>query len=76
MPREKSRLSKLRMSLEMSEATAEVLDRVVERAAAETRTEAIRRALKVFDTLLAIEEDGGRIFIERPKGEMCQLVLT
>ena len=67
---------KVRMNLELSGAASETLDRVVKRSPAETRTEAIRRALKVYDTLLSIEADGGRVFIERPSGEKYQLVLT
>ena len=72
MPRP-SKVGKIRMSLELSSDTDALLKRLLQRSDAETRTEVIRRALRVYDTLLEVEEQGGQILIRNTDGERMLL---
>ena len=66
---------KHRINLELSEVTNEQLERLVQRANAETRTEVIRNALRIYDFLLELEEKGGQALIKRD-GETMLLKLV
>lgn len=74
MPRPKPE-DRVRINLELSAETNRQLEALVERADAQTRTEVIRRALRVYDALLEIEEEGGSTTVERSNGDVMLLKL-
>ena len=53
----------------MTPKVQERLERIQRDSDAESLTEVVRRALAVYDDLLSVRRDGGRIIIEHKDGE-------
>ena len=65
-----------RLNIVVPRADRERLERLLELTDAVSLTEVIRWALVVYDDLVGVREEGGRIIIESADGERSILRLT
>lgn len=54
---------KIRLNLDLTERVRERLERLREATEAESMTEVIRRALSIYDALIEIRQEGGKIVV-------------
>ena len=65
----KTSTGRIRLSLAISEAVKDRLDRLQEETGSETTTEVVRDALSLYDELLEVQAKGGRLVIRPKRGE-------
>jgi hypothetical protein len=75
MPRPASTEPRVRLNLEMSERVRERLDRVRDLTEADSITEVIRRSASVYEALLLMVTQGGKLVLRRPDGTEQDLLL-
>lgn len=75
MPRPKINKEVVRMSLEISPATRDRLDTLLVRTEADSRSGVIRRALQIYNELMAHYENGGQIVLTGLQGPEQRLIL-
>jgi metal-responsive CopG/Arc/MetJ family transcriptional regulator len=71
----KSDAKKVRLNLDMSEATRQRLESLLSRTGADSRSEVIRRALAVYDFACAAKERGESVVLRGPGGREKELLL-
>ena len=59
---------RIRMTMAVSPKVDARIERLKDLSESESRTEVIRRALKLYEDLLAVHEDGGRVLLEAEDG--------
>lgn len=64
------------MTLELAAATNERLERLVVATEADSRTEVIRRALRVYELLQEVTAGGGQVVLRTGAGVETRLLLT
>jgi len=62
-----------RLTLAVTPETRERLEHLQKRTGAASLEEVIRRALAYYDTLVRVEEEGGRVVVEPKKGGAKEL---
>jgi hypothetical protein len=75
MPRPKKEEPTARLNLELSETVLNRLKGLQKRSEADSMTEVIRRALAVYDLLLAARESDHKTIIRTPDGTEKELVI-
>ncbi len=76
MPRPQRKGDGVRLNLELTPATKERLDRLQEATEARSMTEAISRALAVYETLVKEHAQGSDIVVRRKDGKELSLLLV
>lgn len=66
---------RVRINLEIAPKVAKQWSSVQKRSGAATRTETLRKAIKLFDRLLECEEAGGNVVIRYPDGSEARLMI-
>lgn len=64
---------KIRLNLDLTNANMELLKNIKERSEAPSLTEVVRKALSLYDLVLAHGEKGGKIVFEDAHGEQERL---
>ena len=59
---------RVRLNLEFTPNVVENLERMIEQSHSASRTEVIRKALRLFDMVLLHREDGGKLVFENKDG--------
>lgn len=59
---------RVRLNLEFPPAVAEHLERMIEQSHSASRTEVIRKAIRLFDMVLAHHEEGGKLVFQHEDG--------
>lgn len=67
------RNSRIRLNLAISPKVKHRLERLQEATDGASVTEVIRRALAIYEEVIAIREDGGQLFIKNSNGESERL---
>ena len=66
---------KHRLNLDLSDESHTLLESLLTRSSAESRTQVIRNALRAYSYLLEVEERGGKVLVQEPDGEQFVLKL-
>ncbi len=69
MDRRKEKQERIRLSLTVTPAVRDRLERIQNNCEAESITEVIRRALAVYEDLLSVRRNGGKVLLKLPNGE-------
>jgi hypothetical protein len=76
MPRPKAPTKKVRLNLELPEATMRAIHDLRDRLEAESVTETLRRAVDTYRTILSLtERPGARLFVREVDGTEREIVL-
>ena len=75
MARSQRHEEKVRLSLKLAPSTKARLDRLVELADVDTMTEAIRRALALYEMALENEREGGQTVLKTQEGAEQRVLL-
>ncbi|MEE8525039.1 MAG: hypothetical protein V3T72_13975 [Thermoanaerobaculia bacterium] len=63
-----AKAEKIRLNLEFTPRVAENLERLVDLSESSSRTEVIRKALKLFDLVLSRQAEGSKVLFQDPDG--------
>ncbi|MEQ9319364.1 MAG: ribbon-helix-helix protein, CopG family [Polyangiaceae bacterium] len=69
MARSSSNTTKVRLTLALSASAKAKLDRLQKLADADSMSETIRRALAVYEVVLAHQRQGGHVVLEKDDGD-------
>lgn len=63
-----AKTNKVRMNLEFAPTAVENLERMVEQSHSASRTEVIRKAIRLFDDVLGLQQAGGKLVFQHADG--------
>ena len=63
-----AKTERVRLNLEFTPNVAANLERMIEQSHSASRTEVIRKAIRLFDLVLAHRQDGGKLVLQHQDG--------
>lgn len=62
-----------RLNLRVSQKVRDRLEKLLARSEAESMSDVVRTALAIYDEILGMQEEGGRLYLETSDGERARV---